>query len=127
MELDIRSLFGLHVQSCTHRLRPRSPRPSRIWAHIRGRYWSAKIDNISTYLCNPLVHAKFRVQEEKAVHHLESISGTVIFHKNNSDSYIYWILKRINAGLVILLSGELLPLFAGNTATPHLRQTPRSH
>jgi hypothetical protein len=31
MELDLQSLFGLHVHSCTHRLRP------RIWVHIRGR------------------------------------------------------------------------------------------
>ncbi len=49
MELDLQSLFGLHVHSCTHWLRPRnSPPPSpRIWAHIRRRYWSAKIDDIS--------------------------------------------------------------------------------
>jgi hypothetical protein len=33
---------------CTHWLRPRnSPlRSPRIWAHIRWRYWSAKIDDI---------------------------------------------------------------------------------
>jgi hypothetical protein len=35
MELDLESLFGLHVP------------PPRIWAHIRGHYWSAKIDDIS--------------------------------------------------------------------------------
>jgi hypothetical protein len=40
------------VHSCTHCLRPRTPPPSpRIWAHIRERYWSAKIDDISL---NPL-------------------------------------------------------------------------
>ncbi len=33
MELDLQSLLGLHVHSCTHWLRP------LIWAHIRGRYW----------------------------------------------------------------------------------------
>ncbi len=32
-------------QSCTRRLRPRTP-PPRIWAYIRVRYWSAKIDDI---------------------------------------------------------------------------------
>jgi hypothetical protein len=48
MELDIQSLFGLHVDSCTHWLRPRNPTPTlHIWVHIRGRYWSAKIDDIS--------------------------------------------------------------------------------
>jgi hypothetical protein len=33
MELDLQSLFGLHVHSCSHWLRPRNP---RIWAHIRA-------------------------------------------------------------------------------------------
>jgi hypothetical protein len=28
-------------------LKSKSPPPPRIWAHIRGRYWSAKIDDIS--------------------------------------------------------------------------------
>ncbi len=52
MELDLRSLFGLHVHSCSHCLRPRNSLPSpRFWAHKRGRYWSAKIDDT---LCNPL-------------------------------------------------------------------------
>ncbi len=36
------------VYSCTHWQRtPKLPPPPRIWAHIRGRYWSAKIDDIS--------------------------------------------------------------------------------
>ncbi len=43
IELDRQSLFGLHVHSCSHWLRP------RIWAHIRGRYWSAKIDGNSLW------------------------------------------------------------------------------
>ncbi len=48
MELDRQSLFGLHVYGCTHWLRPLKQTPTcRIWAHIRGRYWSAKIDDIS--------------------------------------------------------------------------------
>jgi hypothetical protein len=47
MELDLQSLLiGLHVHSCTHWLRPQNPPPC-IWAHIRGRYWSAKIDDVS--------------------------------------------------------------------------------
>ncbi len=48
MELDLQSLFGLHVDSCTHWLRPHNLSPSqRIWAHIRELYWSAKIDDVS--------------------------------------------------------------------------------
>ncbi len=50
MELDLQSLFGLHVHSCTYWLRPRKPSPPpRIWAHIRGRYCSYKIDDISLW------------------------------------------------------------------------------
>jgi hypothetical protein len=45
IELDLQSLFGLHMHTRTHWLRPRNP--PRIWAHIRGRYWSASIDDIS--------------------------------------------------------------------------------
>jgi hypothetical protein len=48
MELDLQSLFGLHVHSCTHCCDPATSLP-RIWAHIRGRYWSAKIDDISLW------------------------------------------------------------------------------
>jgi hypothetical protein len=39
MELDLQSLFDLHVHSCTHWLRPRNPLP-RIYE--RGRHWSAQ-------------------------------------------------------------------------------------
>jgi hypothetical protein len=42
MELDLQSLFVLHVHSCTYKLRPRNPTPPspHIWTHIRGPYWS---------------------------------------------------------------------------------------
>jgi hypothetical protein len=38
-----------HEYSCTRSLAetPQLPPPPRMWAHIRGRYWSAKIDDIS--------------------------------------------------------------------------------
>jgi hypothetical protein len=48
MELDLQSLFGLQVHSCTHWLRHRNPPPPpAIWYLKRGRYWLAKIDDIS--------------------------------------------------------------------------------
>jgi hypothetical protein len=59
MELDLQSLFGLHVYSCTQGVykwlyplseTPQLPPPPipLIWAHIRGvRYWPAKIDDVS--------------------------------------------------------------------------------
>ncbi len=56
MELDLQSLFGLHVQSCTHCLAetpPPPPPPPRIWAHIRGRYRSAEIDDMSLWVVTP--------------------------------------------------------------------------
>ncbi len=44
MELDFQSLFGLLCSLAeTLQLHP-SP---RIWAYIRGRYWSTKKDDIS--------------------------------------------------------------------------------
>jgi hypothetical protein len=55
MELYLQSLLylGSCVYSCIHWLRPRCCPPSpRIWVHIRGRYWSAKIEEI---FCNPLI------------------------------------------------------------------------
>ncbi len=36
MELDIRSLFGLHVYSCTHWLRPRPPPPPDMSSYTRA-------------------------------------------------------------------------------------------
>ncbi len=36
MELDLQSLFGLHVHSCTHWLYPRTL--PRFRAHLRGRH-----------------------------------------------------------------------------------------
>ncbi len=50
MELDFQSLFGFQVHSCTHWPRPRNPPlPAHLAVHIRGRYWSAKKDDISGY------------------------------------------------------------------------------
>ncbi len=51
METDLLSLFGLHVTWCAqlYSLDPPPPSP-RIGTRIRGRYWSAKIDDISLYV-----------------------------------------------------------------------------
>ncbi len=47
MELNLQSLFGLLCTAVLLRWGPATPPSPRIWAHIRGRYWSAKIDDIS--------------------------------------------------------------------------------
>jgi hypothetical protein len=43
MELDLQNFFGILYTAETPQLHP----CRRIWAHIRGCYWSAKIDDIS--------------------------------------------------------------------------------
>jgi hypothetical protein len=44
MELDLQSLCTAVLFGCD----PATlPPPPRIWAHLRGRYWSAKIDDVS--------------------------------------------------------------------------------
>jgi hypothetical protein len=48
MELDLQSLFGLHVYTVQlYLLAETLQPPPPIWAHMQGRYWSAKIDDIS--------------------------------------------------------------------------------
>jgi hypothetical protein len=49
MELELQSLFGFYVQvfSLAETPRPQLPPFAITWAHIRERYWSAKIDDIS--------------------------------------------------------------------------------
>jgi hypothetical protein len=44
MELDLQSLFGL---LCTAVLIGRDTATPQLPPHLRGRYWSAKIDDIS--------------------------------------------------------------------------------
>ncbi len=39
--------LGSCVQLYSLAKTPQLPPPPRIWAHIRGRYWSAKIDDFS--------------------------------------------------------------------------------
>ncbi len=54
--------FGL----CTHWLDPETSSP-RIWAHVRGRYWSAKIDDdpLIPDVCIPSCHPKKRLSTSK--------------------------------------------------------------
>ncbi len=47
MELDLPSLFGLLCQLYSLAETPQLPHSPCSLAHIQGRYWSAKIDDIS--------------------------------------------------------------------------------
>jgi hypothetical protein len=47
MEFDLQSLFGLLCTAVLIGRDPATPPSPRIWCHIRGRYWSAKIDDFS--------------------------------------------------------------------------------
>ena len=60
MKLDLQSLFGLHVCSCTHWLRPRNPRPPPLPPHL-GSYTKALLvsqgrRHIFFYLLPIIVH-----------------------------------------------------------------------
>jgi hypothetical protein len=62
MQLDLQSFFGLlcTLYSSTDWLRPRQLPPSpRIWAQIRGRYWSVRQHIFVTHCFTPswLIHA----------------------------------------------------------------------
>jgi hypothetical protein len=61
MELDPQRLFGLHVHSCTHWQPP--PLSPHIWPHIRGRYWSAKVDDNSLRNCAESAFKTIYVEE----------------------------------------------------------------
>jgi hypothetical protein len=47
MELNFQSYLGSCVQLYSLAETPQLPPPPRIWAHVRGRYWPAKIDDMS--------------------------------------------------------------------------------
>jgi hypothetical protein len=51
MEVDFQSLFGLHVTRCAQLYSladtPQLPAPPAFGLVLRGRYWSAKQDDIS--------------------------------------------------------------------------------
>jgi hypothetical protein len=47
MELDLQIYLGSYVKLYSLAETPQLPSSRRIWVHKRGRYWSAKIDDIS--------------------------------------------------------------------------------
>jgi hypothetical protein len=47
MEIDLQVYLSSCVQLYSLAETPQFPPSPRIWAHIRGRYWSAKLDDIS--------------------------------------------------------------------------------
>jgi hypothetical protein len=71
MEVDLQSLFGLHVTLCEQLYSlsetPQLPPPPAFGLLLRGRYWSAKIDDISLsppgwyLLCNILLPLLYNI------------------------------------------------------------------
>jgi hypothetical protein len=53
MELDLKSLFRLHVHSCIHWLRPRNPPPPHLGSYTRALLVCQ--DGLHTFPCDPLV------------------------------------------------------------------------
>jgi hypothetical protein len=54
MELDLHRLFGLHMYSCTHWLRPRNFPPSHAFGLIYDYEGAIGQPRQATSLCNPL-------------------------------------------------------------------------
>ncbi len=48
-ELDLQSLFGSMCTAVLIGWDTATPPPPRSWAHMRGRYWSAKMDDTSLW------------------------------------------------------------------------------
>jgi hypothetical protein len=55
IELDLTKVIWVPFAQLYSLAETPHPPPPRIWAHIRGRYWSAKIDDIS--LLSPELHS----------------------------------------------------------------------
>jgi hypothetical protein len=104
MELDLQSLFGLPCAAVLISYKTQHP-PPRIWAHIRGRYWSAEIDNI--FLCpllfrNPLQRpfiSEFKCENN---HGKPSLTPENAFRKprmTEANSYVHYWGNKVNSGL----------------------------
>ncbi len=112
MELDLQSLFGLHLWSCTvliawdPAIPPPPPPSSRIWVHIQGHYWSAKIDDVS--LWPPLISphrpgtwAGSRAGSPVSSGILYLLPQTGFSEKLRMESVIFIILKNCLAHLIL--------------------------
>ncbi len=114
MELDLQSLFGLHVQcalhSCTHwlRLRPQAETPqpppiSPIWAHIRHLFVTSCFD---VFVCKELYRSIWLKNWSLAGH---SLAGKLMcwqrawypsqhsaIHEGNTDAWGEVQLRRLS-------------------------------
>jgi hypothetical protein len=55
MELHLQSFYGLHVNNCTHLLRPRNPHPPRPHLGSYTRTLFVSQDKRHLFVCDPLV------------------------------------------------------------------------
>ncbi len=107
MELALQSLFGRYIMQCTDGLRPSNPPSPRIWARIRGRYWSAKIDDISLWPSNS---NKTGWRWKRMFHHFYRKS---LFRANTDVSSIFWAASVfIIPQILVLAMAPLLALFS---------------
>ncbi len=101
MKLDHKSLFWL-------RPRDSPPPPPSIWAHIRGRYWSAKLDDISypwyrTTLYNSAVNKAAHLNPSHKIRTIWKFDSEVDCVGHSGTSYIR---NPLSSG-----SGQLLLAF----------------
>jgi hypothetical protein len=84
---------------------PATPPLPRTWAHIRGRYWSAKIEETS--LCNPLPPineiAELTQWSHKLIHYSEG-------RTHGSVNEVIWPGKSLDATFLVPDWGILLTL-----------------
>ncbi len=91
MELNLQSWIGLLCKAVLIGWDPATPPSRRIWAHIRGRYWSAKIRRLllvnpwwsayNSFLCSAKKKQTYHsARTEKSVHSfLVVLRGETIF------------------------------------------------
>jgi len=96
MDLDLQSLFGLHVHSQLYSFAEiqQTPQTSRIWVNIRGPYWSVKIDDPSKrllFLCIKVWNYPeviFAVCSEEKRCNTYTFNGEITTQETNIDAVV---------------------------------------
>jgi hypothetical protein len=101
MELDLQSLFGLLWTAVwTHWLRPCNPPPplSRIWAHMRRRYWSARLPYTLNVLHEGLKRSKHILTLDKEKFAFHSTCNFFPIFGHQKPGFGPWFTKELGFG-----------------------------
>ncbi len=94
---------------------PQLPPPPRIWAHIRGRYWSAKLDGMAS-LCDPMLEHTFKTSLK--ITHTCQLTETVCS---------FWVDNMTFSLFLIILFGLNVDVVLVEVAEAGQPQDPRTH